>query len=164
MEKVPQLTEKVKKEMTRTQTRTTSFIIGRERMVLLGYRKTCDNSLGRVFKLLLGMHTLAINLMHSVTSVADFEALLTKNKYVFVDFYADWCGPCRMIAPIVEKLSTANEHICFVKINVDDAQELARKYSVSAMPTFMAFTNGSKSAEVVGADKAGIERTIASMK
>ena len=80
-----------------------------------------------------------------------------------VDFYADWCGPCKMIAPIVERLATANPHITFVKVNVDNAQELTRKFGVSAMPTFMAFTNGAKSAEIIGADKAKIESTIASM-
>lgn len=68
-----------------------------------------------------------------------------------------------MIAPLVEKMSAANPHIVFVKVNVDEAQELTRKFGVSAMPTFMAFTNGSKTAEVIGADRAGIEKAIAAM-
>lgn len=101
--------------------------------------------------------------MQSVSSAAVFDDLLRKNKYVFVDFYADWCGPCKMIAPLVERMATANPHIVFVKVNVDEAQDLTRKYGVSAMPTFMAFTNGVKSAEVIGADKAGIERAVAAM-
>jgi thioredoxin 1 len=101
--------------------------------------------------------------MQSVSSLTAFEDLLSKNKYVLVDFYADWCGPCKMIAPLVEKMATFNPHIAFVKVNVDEAQDLTRKYGVSAMPTFMAFTNGVKSAEVVGADKAGIERAVAAM-
>lgn len=101
--------------------------------------------------------------MQSVTSVSAFDALLKSNKYVFVDFYADWCGPCKMIAPIVEKLSVANPQIVFVKVNVEEAQELTSKYGISGMPTFLAFVNGAKSNEIVGADKAGIERIIASM-
>ena len=101
--------------------------------------------------------------MQSVNSIATFENILSKNKYVLVDFYADWCGPCKMIAPIVAKMAVANPHIVFVKVDVDEAQDLTRKYGVSAMPTFMAFTDGAKSAEIVGADKAGIERAVASM-
>jgi thioredoxin 1 len=102
--------------------------------------------------------------MQTVTTLSAFTSILKGNKHVFVDFYADWCGPCRMIAPIVDNLSKANSHIAFVKVNVDDAQELAREYGVSAMPTFLAFTNGTKVAEIVGADKAKIESTVASMK
>ena len=102
--------------------------------------------------------------MQSVKNLSEFETILKDNKHVFVDFYADWCGPCKMVAPIVENLSRAHTHITFVKVNVDEAQELTRKYGVSAMPTFMAFTEGVKVADVIGADKAGIERAISSMK
>lgn len=104
------------------------------------------------------------SLMQSITSLSEFEQVLSSNKYVFVDFYADWCGPCRMISPIIENLSRANGHIVFVKINVDHAQELTRKYSVSAMPTFMAFTDGVKTKEIVGADKSGVEAAVSAMK
>ena len=102
--------------------------------------------------------------MQSVSSVNAFEDLLSKNKYVLVDFYADWCGPCKVIAPLFEKMASENPHIVFVKVNVDEAQALTSKYGVSAMPTFMAFINGQKTAEVIGADKYGIERAIAAMK
>lgn len=105
----------------------------------------------------------SIQVMQSITSVTAFADLLTANKNVLVDFYADWCGPCKMIAPIVERLAVANPQVAFVKVNVDDAQELTRKYGVSAMPTFMAFVNGSKVGEVMGADKAGIERLVSGM-
>lgn len=102
--------------------------------------------------------------MQSVTSVSAFDALLKGNKYVFVDFYADWCGPCKMIAPLVEKLSVANPHIVFVKVNVEEAQELTSRYGVSGMPTFIAFTDGVKTSEIVGANKNGIENIINAMK
>lgn len=102
--------------------------------------------------------------MQSVTTVSAFEELVKQNKHVFVDFYADWCGPCRMIAPIIENLSKVNTHIVFVKINVDEGQELARKYGVSAMPTFLGFTDGARIVEVIGADKTRIEQVICAMK
>lgn len=101
--------------------------------------------------------------MESVTSAAVFADRLAKNKYVFVDFYADWCGPCKMIAPIVHKLAESNPQIVFLKVNVEEAPELVSKYAVSAMPTFLAFTNGKQSAEIVGADKSKIESVVASM-
>lgn len=101
--------------------------------------------------------------MQSVVTVAGFEDILNQNKYVLVDFYADWCGPCKMISPLINKMAVENPHIAFVKVNVDEAQDLTLKYGVSAMPTFLAFTNGAKSAEIVGADKAKIEKVVASM-
>lgn len=101
--------------------------------------------------------------MESVSSTAVFADRLSKNKYVFVDFYADWCGPCKMIAPIVHKLAEKNPQIVFLKVNVEEAQELCSKYAVSAMPTFLAFADGKKVAEVIGADKPKIESVIATM-
>ena len=102
--------------------------------------------------------------MESVTSAAVFAEHLEKNKHGFVDFYADWCGPCKMIAPIIHNLAANNKQIVFLKVNVEEAPELCSKYSISAMPTFLAFTNGQKSAEIVGADKNKIDSVIASMK
>lgn len=100
----------------------------------------------------------------SVTELSEFEGLLRTAPFVFVDFYADWCGPCRMVAPLVETLAKGNPAVKFVKVNVDHAQELTRRYGISAMPTFLAFANGNKIGEVMGADKGGIERLVASLK
>lgn len=101
--------------------------------------------------------------MQSVTSVSEFDNLLSKNKYVFVDFYADWCGPCKMIAPVIQNLSVAKPHILFLKVNVEEAPELCSKFSISAMPTFLAFIDKEKVAEIVGANKSQIESVLASM-
>jgi thioredoxin 1 len=70
---------------------------------------------------------------------------LKSSKYVVVDFYADWCPPCRVIAPIFSKL--ADDHakpgqLGFAKVNVDHVKEVAGKYGISAMPTFLFFENG----------------------
>ena len=102
--------------------------------------------------------------MRQVTSVQEFNNILSGNKYVFVDFYADWCGPCKMMTPVVEALERENGHIVFVKVNVDSAQELTRNYGISAMPTFMCFIDGVKKEEIMGANVGEVKRIISLMK
>lgn len=83
----------------------------------------------------------------------DFEKeVLRSDKPVFVDFYADWCGPCRMVAPIIEELAeTYNGKVKFVKVNVDFAPELANKYGVMSIPTLIIFKHGKVTDAFVGA-------------
>jgi thioredoxin 1 len=84
-----------------------------------------------------------------ITSLADFDALLSANRLVLADFYADWCGPCRAVAPLYGKLAEANAQpgrLAFAKVNVDAAQDVARRYCVSAMPTFLFFAEGERTA------------------
>jgi len=69
----------------------------------------------------------------------DFDSLI-KNKAV-IDFYADWCGPCKMFSPIFEEVSN-NYDFNFVKINVDTYSDIARKYGVMSIPTVILFENG----------------------
>lgn len=61
---------------------------------------------------------------------------------VLVDFWASWCGPCRMISPVVEQLSEEHPEISFGKVNVDEVPELAQKYQISAIPTLLLFRDG----------------------
>lgn len=70
------------------------------------------------------------------------EITNNKEKAVLVDFYADWCGPCRMQGPIVEEIAKENDDIIVGKINVDDYQEAAMKYHVQSIPTLLIFKNG----------------------
>ena len=70
-----------------------------------------------------------------------------------VDFYADWCGPCKVIAPYFEELKEQNKHIIFLKCNIDDHQEFAKKYNISSIPAFISFVNGQESDRLVGANK-----------
>jgi len=71
---------------------------------------------------------------------------------VFVDFWAEWCGPCRMVGPVVEELSNDYDgNVKFVKVNVDEANELASKYKVFSIPTLMIFNKGEIVAQQVGA-------------
>lgn len=84
---------------------------------------------------------------------AEFQkTVLDSDTPVFVDFYAEWCGPCKMTEPIVEELSNELKDVTFVKIDVDNDQELASEYSVFSIPTFMIFKNkGKVASQFVGA-------------
>lgn len=91
--------------------------------------------------------------MENVFTSANFEAEVLKSELpVLVDFYADWCGPCKMVAPIVEQL--AEEYAGKVKIgkiNVDESADVAMKYGVMSIPTFIIFHHGEVFRKTVGA-------------
>lgn len=88
------------------------------------------------------------------TSANFEEEVLNCKMPVLIDFYADWCGPCKMIAPIIEKIANENSDIKVVKINVDDEQELAIKYGVMSIPTIVVVKEGKEVNRKVGlADK-----------
>jgi len=78
--------------------------------------------------------------------------VINSEKPVFVDFWAEWCGPCRMVSPTVEEVSKEYEgKVNFVKVNVDDNNELASKYNVFSIPTLAIFRNGKVIAQTAGA-------------
>ena len=74
------------------------------------------------------------------------ELVLGADKPVLVDFWATWCGPCRMIAPIIEEIAEENDDIIVGKVNVDENPELCVKYGIVSIPTLIAFKNG----EIIG--------------
>ncbi len=83
--------------------------------------------------------------LHHVTSSSELQSLLSSTTYVAVDFYADWCPPCKSIAPVFAALAAqhgAPGVLAFAKVNVDHAQDVARAYRVTAMPTFLFFKDG----------------------
>ncbi len=90
----------------------------------------------------------------------DFEREVLKSEVpTVVDFYADWCGPCRMVSPIIESLSREYEgRVKFVKVDTDDNQALARRYQVMSIPTVMIFNSGRIVETVIGAAPAGAYR------
>lgn len=76
--------------------------------------------------------------------------VLNSDKPVFVDFWASWCGPCKMQAPIFDAVAEENEDVVFGKVNVDEEQELAMAFGVSTIPTLILFKGGEQVARLVG--------------
>ena len=81
----------------------------------------------------------------------NFNELRAGDKPVLVDFYADWCGPCRMVAPIVEEIAAENVDVVVAKVNVDDSPELASEFGVFSIPTLVVLKDGKVAAKSVGA-------------
>ncbi|KAE8632694.1 hypothetical protein XENTR_v10001638 [Xenopus tropicalis] len=85
-------------------------------------------------------------MVRHVESLDEFQNILKEagDKLVVVDFTATWCGPCKMISPVFEKLSVENPDVVFIKVDVDDAQDVAAHCDVKCMPTFHFYKNGQK--------------------
>ncbi len=81
--------------------------------------------------------------------IENFESI-SKDKTILVDFYADWCGPCKMMSPIIDEIKDEYKDIDVYKINVDDNSELSRKYGVMSIPTIMIFKNGELKNKFIG--------------
>ena len=75
-------------------------------------------------------------------SMANFKETVEKKGIVFIDFWAEWCGPCRAFAPTFEKVSEANPDVTFAKVNTEEEQELAGKFQIRSIPTLMIFRDG----------------------
>ncbi len=92
--------------------------------------------------------------MADITEVTDanFQAeVLEAGKPVLVDFWAPWCGPCRMVGPVLEELAGERDDLQIVKMNVDDNQQTAAQFEVLSIPTLILFKHGSVAHKVIGA-------------
>ena len=90
----------------------------------------------------------------ATTTTFDDEVIQGEGK-VLVDFWADWCGPCHAVAPILDKLADEHE-LKLVKVNIDQEQELAQRYGVASIPMMILFENGEPQASAVGAMPKGV--------
>ena len=99
----------------------------------------------------------------STVDTASFDsAVLGSDTPVLVDFWAEWCGPCRMIAPVLDDLAESMDgKVQIAKLNVDENQEVAFKYQVSSIPTLILFKNGEIADRVMGAlPKSALEQFV----
>ena len=81
----------------------------------------------------------------------NFEEIKSSEKTVLIDFYADWCGPCRMVSPIVDEIAEERDDILVCKVNVDDEQELANRFGIFSIPSLLIFKDGEVVNQIAGA-------------
>ena len=80
----------------------------------------------------------------------NFNNLTNENKITLVDFYADWCGPCRALSPVIEEISEEKKEINVGKVNVDSEKDLPNKFGVRSIPTMIIFKDGKEIDRLVG--------------
>ncbi|XP_008426201.1 thioredoxin b [Poecilia reticulata] len=107
-------------------------------------------------------------MVREVKDLADFESILKEagNKLVVVDFTATWCGPCKQIAPEFIKLSEVpeNKEVVFLKVDVDEAEDVSSQCKISCMPTFQFYKNGAKVFEFSGANLATLKSKLEELR
>lgn len=87
----------------------------------------------------------------TVTDASFADDVLLSAKPVVVDFWAEWCGPCKMVAPILEEIAAANEGIVIAKLNVDENPQTSASYGITSIPTLNVFQDGKVVKTIVGA-------------
>ncbi|CAD6563922.1 MAG: Cytoplasmic thioredoxin isoenzyme 2 [Alectoria sarmentosa] len=95
--------------------------------------------------------------VHNLTTKADFDTALAEPSLMIIDCMATWCGPCKVVAPEIVKMSNSHPSARFYKLDVDEVPDVAQELGVRAMPTFLVFRNGEKVGEVVGANPKSLE-------
>jgi thioredoxin 1 len=97
-----------------------------------------------------------------IVNKQEFEKLIKEDKPVLVDFFATWCGPCKMLSPILEQVKEdSNEKYEIVKVDVDEGYEIAKSFGIMSVPTMIIFKNGELKEKMVGLrQKSQIEETI----
>ena len=78
------------------------------------------------------------------------DKVLNSEKKVLVDFFADWCGPCRMLGPVISEVAESDDNYFYYKINVDKAENISRKYGIMSIPALLVFENGELSKSSLG--------------
>ena len=98
----------------------------------------------------------------AVTEQTFEQEVLKSEKPVIVDFWAEWCGPCHAVAPVLDKIADERkDELKLVKVNIDEEQGLAMRYGIASIPTMILFRNGEPAAAAIGAQpKGSLERSL----
>merc|ERR1712232_218047 len=103
--------------------------------------------------------------MKYLSNKAEFDELIAnESKLVVIDFTATWCPPCRMIGPIFEQMAKDFPDVTFIKVDVDEGQDVAAQAGVSCMPTFTFYKDGKKVEQIEGADQAKLTSIVTKLK
>ena len=89
-------------------------------------------------------------MVYVINSAKEFDEFVESGKNVLVDFYADWCGPCKMQAPIVDEIAEENSDVAVAKLNVDDVEDVAERFNIVSIPTLLIFKGGKLVKNFVG--------------
>jgi|SRR3954469_3966401 thioredoxin 1 len=97
----------------------------------------------------------------NVTESTFDEEVIKSEQAVLVDFWAEWCGPCHAVAPVLDRIVDEHEDVKLVKVNIDEEQGLAQRYGVASIPTMILFKAGEPAAAAIGAQpKGALERAL----
>jgi thioredoxin 1 len=104
--------------------------------------------------------------VHSLKTVEEFNQVVNKYQFIMIDFCANWCGPCKQIAPFVEELSNnpTFSHIYFCKIDVDEVNEIADMFNIQALPTFLILKECNVINKLEGASKEKLVNLLSQLK
>jgi thioredoxin len=99
---------------------------------------------------------------NAVTEATFEEEVLSSEKPVIVDFWADWCGPCHAVSPVLERIAEERvDELKLVKVNIDEQPELAQRYGIASIPTMILFESGEPKTAAIGAQpKGSLERSL----
>jgi len=95
-----------------------------------------------------------------IESMEAFKAAIAKENCSVIDFYATWCGPCKMIHPRYEAFSNLYTNVSFYRVNVDEVEDVSAEVGITGMPTFKFYKNGSEIHEIIGANVKALEDTL----